>query len=116
MAFSEIEAARVRKAIDAFMRERRPPAHIRSKLDFGTRIVGHSVELFEIRPAFGGKPGEMKEHGIAKTTFVRSRGVWRVFWWRQDLKWHGYEPMPEVTSPDAFFKLVAEDAHACFFG
>jgi hypothetical protein len=116
MAFSEIEEARVKKAIDAFMQERRPPAHIRSKLDFGTRIVGHSVELFEIRLAFGGKRGETREHAIAKSTFVRSRGVWRVFWMRRDLKWHSYEPMPEVESADAFFKLVAEDAHACFFG
>jgi hypothetical protein len=116
MAFSEIEAARVKKAIDAFMQEHRPPAHIRSKLDFGTRIAGHSLELFEIRPAFGGKRGETKEHAIAKATFVRSRGVWRVFWMRRDLKWHGYEPMPEVESAEAFFKLVAEDAHACFFG
>lgn len=116
MAFSEIEEARVRKAIDAFMQGHRPPAHVRSKLDFGARITGHSVELFEIRPAFGGKRGETMEHAIAKGTFVRSRGVWRVFWMRRDLKWHGYEPMPEVKSVDAFFKLVAEDANACFFG
>lgn len=33
MAFSEIELARVRKALDAFMAKRRPPAHIREKLD-----------------------------------------------------------------------------------
>lgn len=116
MAFSEVEAARVKKAIDAFMQEHRPPTRIRAKLDCGTRIAGHSVELFEIRPAFGGKPGETMEHAIAKTTFVRSRGVWRVFWMRRDLKWHGYEPMPEVKSAYAFFKLVAQDAHACFFG
>jgi hypothetical protein len=35
---------------------------------------------------------------------------------RRDMKWHSYEPMPEVESIDAFFKLVAADAHACFFG
>ncbi len=116
MAFSEIEAARVKKAIDAFMQEHRPPAHIRSKLDFGTRIAGQSIELFEIRPAFGGRRGEATELAVAKTTFVRTRGVWRVFWMPRDLKWHRYDPMPEVKSPDAFFKLVAEDAHACFFG
>jgi hypothetical protein len=116
MALSEIEAARVRKAIDAFMQERRPPGHIRPELDFGTRIAGQSVELFEIRPKWMGKPGEKMEHPVAKATFVRSRGVWRVFWMRRDLKWHGYEPMPEVTSIDAFFKLVSEDAYACFFG
>jgi hypothetical protein len=70
MAFSQIEAARVKKAIDTFMQEHRPPAHIRAKLDFGTRIAGHSVELFEIRPAFGGKRGETKEHAIAEPQLV----------------------------------------------
>jgi hypothetical protein len=39
-----------------------------------------------------------------------------VFWQRRDLKWHAYEPRPEVSSIDEFVLLVAEDAHACFFG
>ena len=116
MAFSEIETARVKKAIDAFMHERRPPAHIRPQLDLGTRINGQSVELFEIRPKWRGKSGETMESPVAKTTFVRTRGVWRVFWMRRDLKWHGYEPMPQVKSIDAFFKLVSEDSYCCFFG
>jgi hypothetical protein len=49
-------------------------------------------------------------------SYVRTRGVWRVFWQRRDLKWHGYEPRPEVNSIDEFASLVAEDVHACFFG
>jgi hypothetical protein len=39
-----------------------------------------------------------------------------VFWQRRDLKWHGYEPRLEVNSIDEVASLVAEDAHACFFG
>ena len=116
MAFCEIEAARVNKALDSFMAERRPPPHIRAELDFGSRVSGHSVELFEVRPKWKGKPGERMEHPIAKTTYVRSRGVWRVFWMRRDLKWHSYEPASEVKSIDEFFHVVSEDAHACFFG
>jgi len=53
---------------------------------------------------------------VAKATYVRSRGVWRVFWQRRDLKWHSYEPKPEVKSVDEFALLVSEDTHACFFG
>jgi hypothetical protein len=56
------------------------------------------------------------EHPVAKTTYVRSRGVWRVFWMRRDLKWHRYEPAPEVKTIEAFCALVSEDAYACFFG
>ncbi|MFC1524699.1 DUF3024 domain-containing protein, partial [Thermodesulfobacteriota bacterium] len=29
---------------------------------------------------------------------------------------HGYEPNPSVRSIEEFFKVVEQDAHACFFG
>lgn len=35
---------------------------------------------------------------------------------RQDLKWHSYDPEPEVTSLEEFLQIVEEDAHACFHG
>ena len=116
MALSEIEMARVTKALDAFMAKRRPPVHLRSQLDLGWRIHGHSVEIFEVRPAWRGEPGETMEHSVAKATFVRTRGVWRVLWMRSDLRWHSYEPAAEVKSIEAFCTLVSEDAHCCFFG
>ena len=116
MAFPEIEQARVRIAMEAFMQQRRPPPHIRSKLDLGFRVTGQSVEIFEIRPRWQGAPGEKQESPVAKATYIRARGVWRVFWQRRDLKWHRYEPKPEVKSVGEFASLVSEDAHACFFG
>ena len=116
MAFAEVELARVRRALDAFMRQRRPPPHIRSKLDLEFRISGQSVEIFEIRPRWRGPNDEKCESPVAKATYVRARGVWRVFWQRRDLKWHSYEPKPEVESVEEFASLVSEDAHACFFG
>jgi hypothetical protein len=116
MALSELEAARVRRSLDAFLERRRPPPHIRPKLDLAYRISGQSVEIFEIRPAFRAAPNEKTEHAVAKATFVRTRAIWRVFWQRADLKWHSYEPVPTVGSIDAFLKVVSEDAHHCFFG
>ena len=116
MALGEIELARIRRAMDGFMQRRRPPPHIRSKLDLGFRISGQSVEIIEIRPRWRGPPDEKHESPVAKATYVRARGVWRVFWQRRDLKWHSYEPRPEVKSVAEFASLVSEDAHACFFG
>lgn len=116
MTLSEIELARVKKALDAFMQMRRPPPHIRPQLDLGYRISGHSVEILEIRPAWDGRSHEHHESAVAKATFVRSRNLWRVFWQRRDLKWHSYQPASEVKSIDEFLSLVAEDRHACFFG
>jgi hypothetical protein len=116
VAFAELERARVRRALDVFMKQRRPPPHIRPKLDLGFRISGQSVEIFEIRPRWRGPPDEKRESPIAKATYVRARGIWRVFSQRRDLKWHGYEPRPEVKSVEQFASLVSEDAHSCFFG
>jgi hypothetical protein len=116
MALSEFELARVKRAMDALMKQRRPPPGVRQKLDLGFRITGQSVEILEIRPAWRGPADEKHESAVAKATHVRTRGVWRVFWKRRDLQWHGYEPRLEVNSIDEVASLVAEDAHACFFG
>jgi hypothetical protein len=102
--------------MDAFIQQRRPPPHIRPKLDLGYPISGQSVEIFEFRPAWRGQRGEKHEGRVAKSAFVRSRGLWRVFWQRRDLKWHSYEPVPEVKTVEEFTSVVSQDAHACFFG
>jgi len=115
MAFSELEIKRIEKAIEAFMAKRRPPAHVRSQLDFSYRIKGQCVELFEIRP-YWRDPENKIESSIAKATFVRTTAIWRVFWQRADLKWHSYDPTPQVGTIEKFLDLVDEDKHACFFG
>ena len=116
MAFSEIEAAKIKKLVRAFIESRRPAPHIRPKLDLGFRIMGQSVEIFEIRPVWRGKPGEKYEEPVAKATYVRTIDRWRIFWMRADLKWHGYAPAPEVKAVEDFLAVVDEDAHACFWG
>ena len=115
MALNDIERKRIEKAVAAFIKRHRPPPAIRSRLDLGYRIAGQSVELFEIRPQWD-RPEIKRESPSAKTTFVRTRGVWRIFWKRADLKWHGYDPTPEVASIDEFLAVVEKDEYACFFG
>ena len=116
MAFSEFETRRLHKHVGAFVERRRPARHIRPQLDLAFRIVGQSVEIFEVRPRWQGAPGEAMEHPVAKATFVRSRDEWRVFWMRADLKWHAYPPAPRVRNIEDFLAHVDDDAHACFFG
>jgi Protein of unknown function (DUF3024) len=93
------------------------PRHtFRPKVDLTFRVSGQSVEIFEIRPVWRGPPDDKHELPIAKPTFVRARGVWRIFWQRRDLKWHRYEPRPEVNFVEEFASLVSDDALACFYG
>lgn len=116
MAFSEFETRRLEKRVGAFVEQRRPAPHIRPQLDLAFRVSGQSVEIFEVRPKWRGAPGEVKEHSVAKATYVRSREVWKVFWKRADLRWHAYPPAPQVGSIDCFLALVEDDRDGCFFG
>lgn len=58
----------------------------------------------------------MLEHSVAKATYVKTTGLWRVFWKRSDLKWHRYEPEPAVPRIEDFLALVGKDQYGCFFG
>ena len=115
MALTEIELKRCEKALAQFLERRRPPAHIREQLDIGYKLVGHSVEIFEVRPDWQDKTKKM-ETPVAKATFVRTRNHWKVYWMRRDLKWHAYEPNSDVKSLEAFLNVVDRDEYCCFFG
>jgi hypothetical protein len=115
MPLSEFETKMAESALRRFLAKRRPPPEIRNQVDLAYRIDGLSLELFELRRRFL-RPEEVAEHPIAKATYVRKANVWNVFWMRPDLKWHRYEPTPQVASVDDFLLLVDRDPHACFFG
>ena len=115
MPISEFEIKRCEKELEQFLEEKRPPVHVRTQVDLGYRITGQSVEIFEVRPRFR-DPDEKTEIAVAKTTYVKSQKVWKVYWMRQDLKWHSYAPAPQVRHFEEFLSLVKEDASGCFFG
>jgi hypothetical protein len=115
MAFSAFELKMFDKALRGFIERRRPPAHMRDQLDFGYRITGQSIEIFEIRPVWN-DPLKKMECPIAKATWVKSRKIWKIFWQRADLQWHRYEPDPQVRSLETFLDIVQRDDDACFFG
>jgi hypothetical protein len=115
MAFSEFEIKRIGKAVAKFMEKRRPEPLVRDQIDFGFRIKDQSLELFVIRPMWN-NPSEKTEGAIAKTTYVKTKQIWKIYWQRQDLKWHGYQPMPEVNTVEEFLDVVDQDAYKCFFG
>ncbi|CAM3887156.1 DUF3024 domain-containing protein [Rheinheimera salexigens] len=115
MAFSEFEHARVEKFATTYIQQNRPPLHMRDQLDIGYRIKEQSIEFFEIRPRLNNKSTKI-EQPIAKATHIKQSKTWQIFWLRQDLKWHSYDPVPEVSSFEEFLAVLAEDAHGCFRG
>jgi len=116
MPFTDIEIAEHTELIEQlFWSKRRPPLHLREKVREGQRFDGHSIELFFVRPFFE-RPGEFLENSIAKVRFVRNQRVWRIYWQRADMKWHGYKPCPQTKTLAAALRVIDEDRFCCFFG
>lgn len=115
MAFTKKELEQYRKIVNAYIEKRRPPVHLRNQVDLSFRIQNHSIEILEIRSRFN-DPQKTIEIPIAKTTWVKSQEVWRIFWQRADMKWHRYDPLPEVKSLEEFIGAVEADEYACFYG
>jgi Protein of unknown function (DUF3024). len=115
MAFTEIELKRIEKLAQAFLDKRRPPVHLRKELDLGYRVDGNSIIIFEIRPSRNNAEKTI-ENPVAKAMYIKKSNIWKVYWQRADLKWHGYEPDPEVNALEEFFKIVDEDEYCCFWG
>ena len=115
MPLSEFETKKCEKVVAHFIEKHRPPRNIRDELDIGFRVQGQSVEIFEIRPVWR-EPAKKMECSVAKATYVRTQRIWKVFWQRADMKWHSYEPCPEVARIEQFLALVEKDQYACFFG
>lgn len=115
MAIDTLQTLEIIEVMENFLERKRPPEHIRDKLDLGYSIGDQSITVFEIRPRFQ-NPNEKGETPIAKTTFVKAKNHWKVFWMRADLNWHSYSPKPTVKSLNEFCKLVETDEFHCFFG
>ena len=115
MALTELERKRYEKAVSKFIEARRPPPHLRPKLDLSYRFERQSVEILEVRPDYR-EPSETIENSVAKATYVKRAEEWRIYWQRADLKWHRYEPYPTASSIEEFLAVVDEDAYCCFFG
>jgi hypothetical protein len=115
MAVSEFEHKLWERTVRVWVEARRPPPEIRSEVDLDFRIEGQSIEIFEIRAAWR-RPGEKIESSVAKTTYVKSRETWKVYWKRADGRWHRYDPAGEMGSLQEVLALVGEDAYGAFWG
>ena len=115
MAFSAAQRQICEREMDAFIERRRPPEELRDQLDLGYRIENQSIEIFELRARYD-DPTQKIECPIAKTSWVKSRDKWRIFWMRGNLKWYRLDPLPEVDELKLFLSQVERDPYGCFWG
>ncbi len=111
MSLNEFEQKLIKEEMAKFLLKRRPPVHVRKKVDLQYRLKDQSVIIFELRPKWN--TPEIVESPVAKATYVRSQNVWKIYHMPSDLQWHIFD---EVDSFYDFIKAVDEDQDACFWG
>jgi hypothetical protein len=114
MAFAEIELARIKKAVGGLCQRRTSP-EIRDKLRLEYSVHRHDIEIFEVRPHWR-NPGEEINSSVAKIKYIRTVNEWRLYWMRQDLKWHSYKPHAVCRQLEELVDTVDKDEYCCFFG
>ncbi len=114
MAISKFEQKKCEKEMENFLKVHRPPPHVRHQMDIAYRLQDQSIEIFEIHPRWD-NPKQQVETFVAKATYVKSHKEWRVFWFKSDIKWHRYDPNPEVKHFEDFLALVGEDELCSFW-
>lgn len=116
MALSKSEIAQFQSAVDRYLETHRPPSYVRGEIDFRARVRGQSVEIYKICPGARGRPGSIRKDGVAKATYVKSRGTWKLYAQGEDLNWRRFDPDKEYPSLEAILSIVERDKQGCFYG
>lgn len=114
MAFNDLELAAIDDLVGAFCRRITRP-ELRDQLEFAMDIEAHAVTIQEVRPGFRNLTKKTR-HGVARFRYVRRRNEWRLYWMRQDLKWHVYDPAEATSELADLVAIVEADEYGCFFG
>jgi len=114
LSFSELELKRIDRTVGELCRRLSPPQYA-DELRVVCEIDAHNVSVFEERPPWNGR-GDWTRMGVARFRFFRSRGEWQLYWMRQDLKWHRYDPAEPTADLAALVAVVEADEYGAFFG
>ena len=114
MTFNELDLKRIDRIVGGLCRRRtRPDLADQLRLDY--EIDGQSVVVFEERPDWRDATQCMRTP-VAKLRFVRTTGLWTLYWRRADLKWHRYQPAGPTVDLGAMVEIIDRDEYCAFFG
>jgi hypothetical protein len=101
--------------IQTFIDSIRPPANIRNKVDISYCLKNNTLTIHEIRPCWRDS-AKTTDNPVAKTKYIKSKDIWKIYWQQATGKWEAYGPQPECPSLQTFFRLLQNDPHGCFWG
>ena len=114
MAFADIDRQKIKNEVGELCLLK-SPAHLKDKLRFEYQIEKQNVIIYEIRPVWN-DPTEFTRAPMAKLTYVKSQGVWKLYWQRANMKWVKYEPKESSKELSTLVQEIHHDALGCFFG
>ena len=114
MAFGEIELKLIENTVGE-MCQRRSPAQLRDKVRTVYLITKYSVEVYEQKTIWNNRE-EWTNTGIAKFLYTKTTKKWKLYWVRQDGKWHLYETLSESTTIETLVEEVDKDLYSTFWG
>ncbi|HHZ68959.1 MAG TPA: DUF3024 domain-containing protein [Methylococcaceae bacterium] len=113
MAISEFEIFKVEKVAKEFCSKRNvnfPP----DQLYIDYRLEDQVLYLFEVRPRWD-EPNIKAETMVAKLWYIKKDKLWKLYWQRQNMKWHLYEGGINKNL-EPLLVQVNEDNYGCFWG
>ncbi len=114
MGFSEFELQYIENIVGKLCK-RKSPSHLRGQFRAIYVVEEHEVTVYKERPSWD-NPRKWTASGIAKFRYSRKHNVWKLYWMRQNLKWHPYGPLPESMRIDKLVTEVDKDPSGAFFG
>ena len=108
----ELDVARVQR----WCRDR-VPAGVRHQLTVESEVAGRDVTILECRLPWDPEAGAAWTRSpVARLRYLKSRGVWRLYWRDRDESWHEYPDLPWARDVDDLLAEIESDPTAIFWG
>ncbi|HLM05147.1 MAG TPA: DUF3024 domain-containing protein [Blastococcus sp.] len=95
----------------------RVPAAAQNRVRIECEVSGRDVTIVERHAPYGPHPGsEWTTSPSARLRYLKSRGVWRLYWPGSDERWHEYIDLPFARTVDELLDEIDRDPTALFWG
>lgn len=95
----------------------RVPEHVRDEVRVEVDVAERHVTIVECRPPWRADMGvDWTRFPIARLRYVKTTGVWSLYWRDRNLRFHVYDRVASTASVDELLAEVDRDPTAIFWG
>ena len=95
----------------------RVPEHVRDEVSVEVDVADRHLTVVECRPPWRADIGtEWSRFPIARLRYVKTTGVWSLYWRDRNLRFHAYDRVPPTASVEELLTELDRDPTAIFWG